>query len=95
MGFDTEIEEEVQIDELVKELIEPSKNIILWNDDVNSFEHVIICLVKYCKHTLEQAEQCAMIVHSNGKCSIKSGDYKKLKPISETLQQEGLSTTIE
>ena len=95
MGFDTEIEEEVQIDELVKELIEPSKNIILWNDDVNSFEHVIICLVKYCKHTLEQAEQCAMIVHSNGKCSIKSGDYKKLKPIAETLQDKGLSVTIE
>jgi len=95
MGFNTDIEEEVQIDELVKELIEPSKAIILWNDDVNSFEHVIICLVKYCKHTLEQAEQCAMIVHSNGKCSVKSGDYKKLKPISETLQEEGLSTTIE
>jgi ATP-dependent Clp protease adaptor protein ClpS len=95
MGFNTDIDEEVQIDELVKELIEPSKAIILWNDDVNSFEHVIICLVKYCKHTLEQAEQCAMIVHNNGKCSVKSGDYKKLKPIAETLQEEGLSTTIE
>lgn len=95
MDVITEIEEEVQIDELLKELVEPSKSIILWNDDVNSFEHVIICLVKYCKHTVEQAEQCAMIVHNNGKCSVKSGDNKKLKPIAEALQGEGLSVTIE
>lgn len=95
MSIDTEIEEEVQIDELIKELVEPSKAIILWNDDVNSFEHVIICLIKYCDQQAEQAEQCAMIVHNNGKCSVKSGDYKKLKPIAETLQDEGLSVTIE
>ena len=95
MVIDTEIEEQVQIDELIKELVEPSKAIILWNDDVNSFDHVINCLIEHCKHNVEQAEQSAIIVHNNGKCSIKNGSFDKLKPIVEKLSQEGLSTTIE
>lgn len=88
-------EEEVQVDSLIRELLEPSKSIVLWNDDHNTFEHVILCLVKYCSHSMVQAEQCSLIVHNNGKCSIKQGDMDKLKPIKDILQEEGLTVTIE
>jgi ATP-dependent Clp protease adaptor protein ClpS len=90
-----ETEEEVQVDSLIKELLEPSKAIVLWNDDHNTFDHVILCLMKHCQHNMVQAEQCAMIVHNNGKCSVKQGDMEKLKPIKEILQEEGLTVTIE
>jgi ATP-dependent Clp protease adaptor protein ClpS len=88
-------EESTMIDELVKELISKTKVIILYNDDHNTFPHVIKCLMKYCGHAMIQAEQCAMIVHSNGKTDIKHGDLKKLKPIYEALQENGLSVKIE
>lgn len=88
-------EESVMIDELVKELVSKTKVIILYNDDHNTFEHVIACLIKYCEHTLIQAEQCAHIVHYKGKTDVKHGDLKKLKPIYEALQENGLSVKIE
>ena len=55
--------------------------IILFNDDVNTFDHVINTLVAYCDHTYEQAEQCAYIVHHSGKCAVKTGSYEELEPI--------------
>ena len=91
----TKYDEEVLVDSLIRDLLEPTKSIILWNDDVNSFDHVINCLIEHGKHNVEQAEQSAIIVHNNGKCSIKNGSFDKLKPIVEKLSQEGLSTTIE
>lgn len=93
--YSVETEEEVQVDSLIRELLEPSKSIVLWNDDHNTFDHVILCLMKHCQHNIIQAEQCAMIVHNNGKCSVKKGDMEKLKPIKEILQEEGLTVTIE
>ena len=51
--------------------------------------------MKHCQHNMIQAEQCALIVHNNGKCSIKQGDMEKLKPIKEILQEKGLTVTIE
>ena len=56
-------------------------NIILFNDDVNTFEWVIECLTKYCGHDYIQAEQCATLVHYTGKCAVKQGPINKLKPI--------------
>lgn len=88
-------EEAVEIDRLVKELTEKSSAIVLYNDDVNSFDHVINCLQKYCKHSYEQAGQCALIVHNNGKCSVKEGNKKDLKPIYEALLENNLSAVIE
>lgn len=86
-----EKEEETVLDtETVK-----SPAIILYNDDVNSFDHVIDCLVKYCEHQPEQAHQCALIVHTKGKCDIKHGEYDKLRPIYEALLDAGLSAKIE
>lgn len=81
----------------VEDKIETAKewSIVLYNDDVNSFEHVIDCLCKYCKHEPMQAEQCAMIVHHNGKIAVKQGDYDDLRPICEALCENGLSAQIE
>jgi ATP-dependent Clp protease adaptor protein ClpS len=69
--------------------------LILYNDDVNTFDHVIDVLVKYCKHEVTQAEQCAYIVHYNGKCQIKRGTFKNLKPICEAILEAGLTAKIE
>ena len=67
-------------DVLEKTEIEKAPAIILYNDDVNSFDHVIECLVQYCKMDSIQAEQCATIVHHNGKCDVKHGSYEELRP---------------
>ncbi len=74
---------------------EKSHSIVLYNDDYNTFQHVIMCLMKYCEHNPHQAEQCAIIIDANGKCSVKEGDYKKLKPIKEALCEQGLDAKIE
>ncbi|MDB9881605.1 ATP-dependent Clp protease adaptor ClpS [Bacteroidia bacterium] len=69
--------------------------IVLYNDDVNTFDHVIHCLVKYCKHTSQQAEQCAMLVHYKGKCAVKTGSEIELLPICTALTEKGLSAVLE
>lgn len=69
--------------------------LVLYNDDVNTFDHVINCLVSYCKHDVCQAEQCAWIVHTKGKCVVKSGDYALLEPLCTALCEKGLSAQIE
>lgn len=88
----TDTEELLELDVLTQET--ELNNIVLYNDDVNTFEWVIECLVKYCNHDSLQAEQCATIVHYNGKCAVKTGAFDKLKPICETLLEKGLSAEI-
>lgn len=85
---------DIQLDSAIKELIEPQKTIMLYNDEVNTFDHVIECLIAYCDHTIEQANQISLIVHNNGKCDIKHGHYNKLKPIYEALLENKLSVKI-
>ncbi len=70
-------------------------SIILYNDDFNTFDHVISCLIKICSHEIIQAEQCAWIVHTNGKCIVKTGEYKELEPLCTSLIEKGLSAIIE
>lgn len=70
-------------------------SIILYNDDFNTFDHVISCLIKICSHEIIQAEQCAWIVHTNGKCIVKTGEYKELEPLCTSLLEKGLSAIIE
>ncbi|MBL7980744.1 MAG: ATP-dependent Clp protease adaptor ClpS [Flavobacteriales bacterium] len=72
----------------------PVKEIILHNDDVNTFDHVIESLVDICDHDPIQAEQCAWIVHYNGKCSVKRGTFDQLEPQCTALQERGLSADI-
>ncbi len=70
-------------------------HLVLYNDDVNTFEWVIESLIAICKHDSEQAEQCSWIVHNNGKCAVKDGAFENLKPLHEGLLDRGLSATIE
>jgi ATP-dependent Clp protease adaptor protein ClpS len=68
--------------------------IILYNDDVNTFDHVIRCLIKICEHTFMQAEQCAYLVHFTGKCIVKTGSLEDLTPRCTALLNEGLSAEV-
>ncbi len=70
-------------------------NIVLYNDNVHTFDFVIDMLMRYCNHTLIQAEQCATLTHYKGYCAIKKGTYQKLLPIASTLLEKGLSVDIE
>ena len=70
-------------------------NLIVWNDEVNSFDWVIETLVEVCGHTPEQAEQCAFIIHFHGKYGVKQGDYDTLKPMREAITERGINATIE
>lgn len=86
--------EKVLEEVLVEELTSLNNEIVLYNDDVNTFDHVINTLMKVCRHTAEQAEQCSLIVHYNGKCTVKTGEYNDLKPQCTQLLDAGLSAEI-
>ena len=88
---DVEVLEEVEVDEAVKDL----NQIVLFNDDVNTFDHVINTLVRVCNHDSLQAEQCAMLVHYKGKCTVKTGELVKLEPMCTALLDAGLSAEIQ
>ncbi len=70
-------------------------SLIVWNDEVNSFDWVIQTLMEVCKHTTEQAEQCAMIIHTQGKYGVKRGSYEDLKPMCDAITERGIGATIE
>lgn len=71
-----------------------SASIILYNDDVNSFDHVILCLIAICGHSSHQAEQCAMIVHNSGKCKVKSGGLNEMIKMAERLIDNDLTVEV-
>lgn len=70
-------------------------NLIVWNDDVNTFEWVIETLIAVCGHSEEQAEQCAMIIHNKGKYAVNSGSYDDLKPQCDAINERMINATIE
>ncbi|MEY8848278.1 ATP-dependent Clp protease adaptor ClpS [Psychroserpens sp. XS_ASV72] len=86
--------EKVQEDFSVDTLEKPLNEIVLYNDDVNTFDHVINTLMYACDHSPEQAEQCSIIVHYKGKCTVKTGDYEDLEPRCTILLDAGLSAEI-
>nr|WP_321411436.1 ATP-dependent Clp protease adaptor ClpS [uncultured Allomuricauda sp.] len=81
-------------DVLVEEETTNEHEIVLFNDDVNTFDYVITTLINVCEHTPEQAEQCSLIVHYKGKCTVKTGEYSFLEPKCSKLLQAGLSAEI-
>lgn len=87
--------EKVQEEVLVNEQVGINNEIILYNDDVNTFDHVIETLVRVCKHEPLQAEQCAILVHYKGKCSVKNGSIEELTPYCSALLDAGLSAEIQ
>ena len=90
-------EPDILVEEVIEVLLkeENAKALILYNDDVNTFEFVTESLIKVCRHEQLQAEQCTYLVHYTGKCAVKNGTYKELKPLREALLDRGLSATIE
>lgn len=89
------IETDVEFAEEVVEKLVSEKNLIVFNDDVNTFDHVIDSLIKVCKHDSLQAEQCTHIIHFNGKCEVKRGEYNRLEPMCTALLERGITAEIQ
>lgn len=91
----TSTREKVSVEVLVGETTSDGFKIVLFNDDVNTFDHVIETLVRVCDHDPLQAEQCALLVHYTGKCEVKSGELSELIPKCSALLDAGLSAEIQ
>ena len=76
-------------------VLEKTHSLILINDSDNTYQHVIRCLILYCDHTKELAEQCAVITHNVGKCEIKSGNFIDMYEMQNELSDKGLLVEIE
>jgi len=86
--------EKIQESLLLEEEVVKQNEIVLYNDEVNTFDHVIDTLIYACDHSPEQAEQCSIIVHYKGRCTVKTGPYDDLKPRCSILLKAGLSAEI-
>jgi ATP-dependent Clp protease adaptor protein ClpS len=86
----TQVEELLDVETLVK----LENNIVVYNDDVNTFDHVIDSFVQVLAHSPEQAEQCAWIIHTKGKCKVKQGYYEELAPLCTSILERGISAEI-
>jgi ATP-dependent Clp protease adaptor protein ClpS len=86
--------QEVLVD--VQEAVETTDlmDLVVFNDDVNTFDHVTATLVRVCKHTPEQAEQCTILIHYRGKCAVKSGSFEFLRPFREGICEAGIDARI-
>jgi len=89
------VKEKVKPVEQHEDRIKEPDRLILYNDEVNSFDFVITTLVDVCKHDYLQAEQCAWIAHYKGKCPVKSGEFNELKPMHDEMSNRGLTVSIE
>ena len=87
--LDTEVLEETEV------LETRGYSLVVWNDEVNTFDWVIETLIDVCGHDSIQAEQCTLIIHFNGKCSVKEGSYEDLKPMCDEITNRKIGATIE
>jgi ATP-dependent Clp protease adaptor protein ClpS len=69
-------------------------DLVVFNDDINTFEHVIDTLIRVCRHSTEQAEQCTWIIHYKGKCAVKNGTFSDLKPMRDAICEAGIEARI-
>jgi ATP-dependent Clp protease adaptor protein ClpS len=90
-----EKEKVIQQEQEVSTLEDIGHQLIVWNDEVNTFDHVIRTLKEVCMHTHTQAEQCTMLIHFKGKCSVKNGKFDVLRPMAEAIIDRGIQATIE
>ena len=92
---DTQTQEETfTLDEILTSL-KVIHRLILWNDEVNTFDHVIFCLMKYLDYSENQAEKIAWTVHNEGKCAVLEGSFTEMEVYRKILQQEGLTVTVD
>lgn len=92
MDISTQERELVELLEAIEDT--DLKDLVVFNDDFNTFEHVIATLIRVCKHTPEQAEQCTWLIHYKGKCAVKNGSYDELKPMCEAICEAGIDARI-
>jgi len=92
MNIETEIA--FQEDVLLLEEVIDLKNLVVYNDDINTFEHVIQTLIEVCKHSPEQAEQCTYLIHYKGKCTVKVGTFEELEAMCSSIHNRGISADI-
>ncbi len=92
-SYDSQTETTEDVDVLTEEGLNLS--LVVWNDEVNTFEWVIDTLIDVCGHQREQAEQCAMLIHTKGKYAVKNGSYEILKPQREAITERLINATIE
>lgn len=90
---DTNIDTRKEVD--VMTAFEEPCSLIVWNDEVNTFEWVIETLIEVCGHSQEQAEQCSYIIHFQGKYAVKEGSYEELKPMCDAITERGIGATVE
>ena len=90
----TETEIAFQEDVLLLEEVIDLKNLVVYNDDFNTFEHVIKTLIDVCKHAPEQAEQCTYLIHYKGKCTVKMGTFEELEAMCSAIHDRGISADI-
>lgn len=95
MNTQTDFSTSAQQDTDVMEYTGDSVNLVVWNDEVNTFDWVIKTLMEICKHEPEQAEQCTLIIHFKGKCIVKEGDYEEMKAMCDGITDRGIGATIE
>lgn len=88
------VQEQILPDLLEAIEITDVRDLIVFNDDFNTFEHVIETLIRVCKHTPEQAEQCTWLIHHKGKCKVKGGSYEELNPMREAICEAGIDAKI-
>ncbi|MCS6968917.1 MAG: ATP-dependent Clp protease adaptor ClpS [Cytophagales bacterium] len=81
------------IDE-IEDLRSDTCELVVFNDDVNTFDFVIQTLIEVCHHTPEQAEQCTLIIHYKGKCTVKYGSFKELRPMRDAITERGIGAAI-
>lgn len=88
-------QEQHQTDVLTIEKELSTSNLVVYNDEINTFDWVIETLIEVCKHTYEQAEQCSIFIHTQGKYAVKEGSLKKLRPMRDAIIERGIQATIE
>jgi ATP-dependent Clp protease adaptor protein ClpS len=91
----TEVQEETLTLEEILASLKEMHHLILWNDDVNTFEHVIYCMMKYLDYSEPQSEKIAWKVHNDGKCPVLEGSFTEMEVYRKILQQEGLTVSVE
>ena len=94
MGIRFGYQEQVEVDVLESVETTEVQDLVVFNDDFNTFAHVIEVLIKVCNHTSEQAEQCTWLIHFKGKCTVKLGGFEELKPMRESICDSGISAEI-
>lgn len=90
----TQVQEQKLVDLLEAIQVTDVKDLIVFNDNFNTFEHVIETLIRVCKHSTEQAEQCTLLIHHKGKCTVRTGSFDELNPMREAICEAGIDAKI-